>query len=267
VLVSFLRAAGIGSLGGAIAGLVSGGIGGRVAMRIVAIVAGPDQVGLTTENGNRVGDITVGGTLGLVLFAGVFGGILGGLIYEAVRPWLAALGRWRGLGFGLALLVAVGSVIIDDGNVDFRRFGSPALNTSLFALLFILYGIVLVPIEERLRKIVPESPTETRNLWSWIAVVAATIALLPPLLVLARGVVGLVELASRPIDESVVAPALIVALGLIVLALRWLLSDRRVTAGARGALGRVRALGYAVLAVPTAFGAVESVRSIATILR
>jgi hypothetical protein len=267
VLVSFVRAAGIGSLAGAIAGLVSGGIGGRVAMRIVAIVAGPDKVGLTTENGNRVGDITVEGTLALAIFAGMFGGILGGLIYEAVRPWLAPFGRWRGLGFGVALLAAVGSVIIDDGNLDFRRFGSPALNTVLFALLFILYGVVLVPIEERLRKIVPESPTETASLGAWIVEVVAIIALLPPLLLLARGVGGLVELASRPIDESVVAPALIVTVGLIVLALRWLLSDGRVTAGARGALSRVKAFGYAVLAVPTAFGAVESVRSIATIVQ
>ncbi|HEV8469528.1 MAG TPA: hypothetical protein VGR46_07960 [Candidatus Limnocylindria bacterium] len=267
MVIRFFRAAGIGSLAGAIAGLLAGGIGGRVAMRIVAIVAGPDKVGLTTENGNRVGDITVEGTLGLVLFAGVFGGILGGLIYEAVRPWLASFGRWRGLVFGLALLAAVGSVIINPGNLDFRRFGSPALNAFLFALLFILYGAVLVPIEERLRLAVPESPVRAQSVWSWIAEVAVLLALVPPGLLLAGGVAGVVSLAGRPIDESVVAPTLVVLFLVIVLALRRLLEMRERTVGGRGGLGRVGALGYAVLAVPIAVGAVESVRAIGAIVR
>lgn len=260
---SFFRAAGIGSLAGALSGLVAGGIGGRIAMRIVALVAGPEKVGLTTENGNRVGDITVEGTLGLILFGGVFAGILGGLGYEAVRPWFVSFGRWRGLALGLVLLASLGSVVINPDNVDFRRFGSPAVNAFLFALLFILYGVVLVPIEERLRKAVPDSPAVPRGIWATIVEAAVILALLPAGLLLASGIVELASLARGPLDASAIGPILIVLVALIVLALRWWLARESTVKARRG----VGALGYAVLAVPVAAGAVESVRAIGTILR
>lgn len=264
MVAAFLRAAGIGSLAGALSGLVAGGIGGRVAMRIIAIVAGPDKVGLTTENGSRVGDITVEGTVGLMLFGGVFAGILGGLAYEVVRPWFASLGRWRGLVFGLVLLASVGSVIINPNNIDFRRFGSPGLNALLFALLFILYGLVLVPTEERLRRAVPDLPVAPQSIWATIVMAAVILALVPAGFMLIGGIMELVSLARGPLDASAIGPLLIVLVVLIVLALRWLLETREKTIRGRGG---VRALGYAVLAAPIAVGAVESVRAIGTIVR
>ena len=264
MVARFFRAAGIGSLAGALSGLIAGGIGGRLAMRLVAIVAGPDKVGVTTDNGNRVGDITVEGTVALILFGGVFAGILGGLAYEAVRPWFVTFGRWRGPIFGLALLASVGSVVIDPDNIDFRRFGSPALNTFLFALLFILYGVVLIPIEERLRRAVPELPTPPRGIWATIAEAAVILALLPAGLLVVSGIVELVSLARGPLDASAIGPLLILLMVLIVLALRWRLEAREGTANAHRGVG---ALGYAVLAVPIAVGAVESVGAIGTILR
>lgn len=263
MVASFFRAAGIGSLAGALSGLIAGGIGGRIAMRIVAIVAGPDKVGLTTENGNRVGDITVDGTVGLILFGGVFAGILGGLGYEAVRPWFVNFGRSRGLVLGLVLLASVGSVVINPENVDFRRFGSPAVNTFLFALLFILYGVVLVPIEERLRQAVPDLPVPPRGIRATIAEAAVILALLPAGLLVASGIVELVSLARAPLDASAIGPILIMLVALIVLALRWWLAREGTVRGRRG----VGALGYAVLAVPVAVGGVESLRAIGAILR
>ena len=263
MVASFFRAAGIGSLAGALSGFVVGGMGGRLAMRISAIVAGPDKVGLTTENGNRVGDITVEGTVGLILFGGIFAGILGGLGYEVVRPWFTTFGRWRGLVFGLVLLAAIGSVIINPDNIDFRRFGSPALNTFLFALLFILFGVVLVPIEELLRRAVPELPFRPRGIGTTIAEAAVILALLPAGLLLVSGIVELVGLARRPLDASAVGPILIVLVALIVVALRWWLGREGTVNRRRGA----SALGYAVLAVPVAVGTIESVHAIGTILR
>ncbi len=264
MVVSFIRAAGIGSLAGALSGFVVGGIGGRLAMRISAIVAGPGMVGETTENGNRVGDITVEGTVGLILFGGIFAGILGGLAYEVVRPWFATFGGWRGSVFGLVLLAAIGSVIINPDNIDFRRFGSPALNTFLFALLFILFGVVLVPIEERMRRAVPDLQLRPQGIGATIAEAAVILALLPAGLLAGSAVVEVVSLARGPLDESAIGPILIVLLVLMVLTLRWLLEARRGTVNDRR---RVGALGYAVLAVPVAVGAVESVRAVGTILR
>jgi len=52
----------VATLAGMIAGGIVGGFGGRIAMRVTGFVAGPGHVGLTTTNGNRVGEITLGGT-------------------------------------------------------------------------------------------------------------------------------------------------------------------------------------------------------------
>ena len=72
-------------LAGVVVGVVVGG--GRLVMGILAAVA-PDRVtGRITENGNRVGELTMGGTIELLVFVGVFAGAVG-----AVSP---PLPHWR----------------------------------------------------------------------------------------------------------------------------------------------------------------------------
>ena len=66
-----------GGLAGLAVGIVVGGIGGRVAMRLIALLI-PEATGSSTENGNRIGDITLGGSFGLILFGGLFVGIFVG---------------------------------------------------------------------------------------------------------------------------------------------------------------------------------------------
>jgi len=105
VLKNLGRHVGLATLAGIIAGAIVGGVGGRIAMRVTGFVAGPSVAGVTTTNGNRVGEITLGGTIG-VLLVGVALGVLGGLVYAVVEPWLRRLGPWQGLGFGVFLLVA-----------------------------------------------------------------------------------------------------------------------------------------------------------------
>ena len=56
-----------GGITGLIVGLVGVGIGGRIVMRLAALLV-PELVGEFTENGFRIGDITPGGSLGLVVF-------------------------------------------------------------------------------------------------------------------------------------------------------------------------------------------------------
>jgi len=73
-----------GGISGAIVGIVVGGLGARVVMRVVAILH-PDAVGALTENGNRIGDITMGGTLFLVLF-GLISCALAGALWVIVQP-------------------------------------------------------------------------------------------------------------------------------------------------------------------------------------
>ena len=144
----------IGVLGGIAAGVLVGGIAGRLLMRILAMV-NDEKAGVMTENGNISGDITVGGTFGLIIFVGFFTGVNGGPIYVLIRRWLPGGGLLKGLVFGLLLLCFFGSVVFDPENVDFVLFGPRELNVALFALLFPLYGVVASSIVERFDRYVP----------------------------------------------------------------------------------------------------------------
>src|SRR5918996_525421 len=158
LLVGFVRTIGMNTLGGIIAAFLVGGIGSRIAMRISAAATGPVCPTLITENGNRCGEITLAGTISLLLFGTLFFGIPGGLIYAAMRPWLRRLGRWHGLVFGLLLLIIFGFVIIDGGNKDFRLFAQPLVNVALFAVLFPLFGLLIAPLVRWLDKSLPPAP-------------------------------------------------------------------------------------------------------------
>lgn len=165
--------AGVAALAGCIAGIVVGGFGSRLAMRIAGAMSDPTLVGAArTNNGNIVGDVTFGGTLALVI-AGLVSGLAAGLIFALVRPWLLPLGRWAGLAFGLALLAALGEIVLEPFNIDFRKFGAPALNVTLFALLFPLFGVALGFAVMRIDRLTRGAPR--RSSWR----VLTMLALLP----------------------------------------------------------------------------------------
>jgi hypothetical protein len=78
-LARLARHVGIAALAGVLTGIVVGGLLGRIAMRVSGLMSRPELIGARTENGNRVGDVTFDGTLGLVVFVGVASGLVGGL--------------------------------------------------------------------------------------------------------------------------------------------------------------------------------------------
>src|SRR5438270_9353032 len=88
VVARVLRTLCIGLVGGAVAGVLVGGMGGRLIMRILAATSGAGAQGLQTQADETVGKVTSNGTMGLIIFAGLFFGIAGGLIYVALRRWL-----------------------------------------------------------------------------------------------------------------------------------------------------------------------------------
>jgi hypothetical protein len=93
------------SLGaGLAAGVLGAGAGGRLMMRLLAATSSPDVQGLSTEAGETIGEITVGGTLGFIVFVGLPAGFLSGGIYALVAPVLPG-GRARGVALGVLLLV------------------------------------------------------------------------------------------------------------------------------------------------------------------
>jgi len=225
------RHVGLATLAGIIAGGIVGGVGGRIAMRVTGFVAGPPLVGITTTNGNRIGDITLGGTIG-VLLVGVALGVLGGLVYAVFEPWLRRFGPWQGFAFGAFLLVAAGVSVLDPVNSDFSRFGSAPLNVAMFGALFLLFGIVIAWVFDRLPAIAAQSGTRARFVvgLGWLALLLTGALLL---------------LSASGLGTSPDAlPTLVTVGSLSVAALAFW---RRVTALGYGALGLLLLAGAARL--------------------
>jgi MFS family permease len=269
LLVGFVRTIGVNTLGGLIAAFIVGGIGSRIAMRISAAATGPLCPTLITENGNRCGEITLGGTIFLLLFAALFFGILGGLVYAAMRPWLRRLGRWHGLVFGLLLLIIFGSVIIDGGNKDFRLFAQPLVNVALFAVLFPLFGLLIAPLvrwlDQTLLPAPPGLPLHFRTVAVYLLLGAVSLIALYSIVL-----TGLIFLLGGEGDAfSLYIPALFYYTLLVVPGAYLITKQLRRTpkqswnAQVSPNLG---VIGYSALAVPIIAGLVLTIRSVSQIL-
>ncbi|MEA1902973.1 MAG: hypothetical protein U9N56_05540 [Actinomycetota bacterium] len=74
-------------LASAVAGLLVLGVGGRLVM-LASRLLHPDAAGRITENGARIGEFTVEGTIELILFGGLLSGVFAGVIWVLVKEWI-----------------------------------------------------------------------------------------------------------------------------------------------------------------------------------
>ncbi len=169
-----LRAVAVSVLAGFLSGLVALGIGCRLAMRIVALLASDADQGTLTDADAVVGEISVGGTVFLVLLGGA-AGTFGGLLYGAMRRRLAWCGSFRGVAFGLIAVVLFGSVLIKGSNPDFARLGAPLINVAMFASLFVFFGALIAPVYDSLDAAVPYA---SRSIIRYALTLAQTAGLL-----------------------------------------------------------------------------------------
>ena len=171
------RHVGSASLAGIIAGVLVAGVLGRIAMRVAGFMARPELIGVETSNGNRVGEITFGGTLAIALFVGIPAGILGAALFASAEPWLRRFRPWQGVAFGCSLVIAVGFIFIDPANFDFQRFGSTPVNVATFAALFIAFGILTAWLFDRIRRAIERADTKTSALEviGWLAAIAVVV--------------------------------------------------------------------------------------------
>ena len=147
------RICGIGALAGAIPGFLLTGIGGRIVMRIIA---GFDPHTETEFTGDTMFLLIAGG-----LFGAVFGAV-GGVLFMGVRRTLPGTWLWKGLAFGAIWLLTAGSAFFSMGqSEEFSEFQPPLLGVGLFALLFILFGVGVAGIVERLERYVA-APSRSR---------------------------------------------------------------------------------------------------------
>ena len=132
-----------GGVAGLIAGILVAGIGGRLVMRLAALLV-PESLGASTENGNRIGDITAGGTFTLILFIGLFVGLAGGSLWVSMRPWLPTSMGGRAL-VSIPIAFALGTkVLVDGANADFTVLGGSITVIASLVALVALFGPVIV---------------------------------------------------------------------------------------------------------------------------
>lgn len=142
-----LRVTGASLAGGLVGGAV-GGLGARLAMLVMRLLA-PQWRGVTTHGGAPVGTVTLDGTLSLVIEGALFYGLAGGVLYLLVRAWLPVRTPTRILAFG-SVVLAVGAPGVLDGGYEYFRYGHVGVAVLLFASLLPLSAAVIVPVSERL---------------------------------------------------------------------------------------------------------------------
>jgi hypothetical protein len=143
-----------GGIAGLLTGILVAGIGGRIVMRAAALLV-PEAAGQFTENGNRIGSITLSGTLGLVLVGGLFFGLLGATVWVVVSPWIPGGSRTRAL---LAMPIAValaGVALVQADNPDFRVLRHDAATVVLLLALVSLAGLAIASFDRWLDRRLP----------------------------------------------------------------------------------------------------------------
>ena len=138
-------------------GLTVLGPGGRLVMRLLAVTAGDDAQGRVTEAEEVVGAITVDGTIGLVLFAGLFGGIVLAALALVLRKWLPPT-RWGALTVALVFGVLSSTRLepLRPDNPDFRIVGPAWLAVTTFLALGVLTMLTMTAAAARLSRSLPQ---------------------------------------------------------------------------------------------------------------
>lgn len=249
------RAASIGLISGGVAGLLAGGIGSRLAMRLIAAAGGPGIQGLETENGNLIGEITADGTV-LLIVAGAILGAFGGLIYVAARSWLPGRIQLRAPLYGAFVMFLAAVLLLDKENSDFVTVGHPVLSVTLFAAIPFLYGVVQVLLTEWLdRKLPALRPSGTASVFYALA---SLVVILPVVPIIGGGL----SANDGPLVLLVLLPLALIYV-LLFLNANPSLSGRRY---ADPIPFVVRITGYAVLCLVGGMGAYRFVDSVSHIL-
>jgi hypothetical protein len=199
---ALLLAAGITS------GIAVAGTGARLAMRLLAVTAGDGAQGRITEAEEVVGEITVGGSIFLVLFVGVFVGVAAAAIYLLIRRLLPQ-GWLGGLALGAGLLILFGTTQdpLRSDNPDFDLVGPGWLAVLVFTSLALAFGVTLVGFVNRLSAWLPLPTTEPRVLVRYLPVaLAAVLGFSFSALLLLLGAIAVVATRWTPLIRAVRSP-------------------------------------------------------------
>ena len=243
-----------GGLAGLLSGVVFLGLGSRLVMRIAAILD-PAAEGLATDNGNVVGEVTLDGTLELVIFEGLFGGLIAGLLWVLVREWLP-VGPSRVAFAGVAAGLLGSFLVVSAENPDFNRLEPSEVNVAMFIAVVGLTGSGAAVLDSWLQRRLPSS----RNA-----------ALVLSLLTIAGGVLSIPLVAQAFLSEDFCGcqdPPRLAAPFIVLLAAANVVSWRHWLVDGTSSVNRsgLRKLGIAGVAGACIFAGIDLIDEVRAIL-
>jgi len=153
-----LREIARGGIAGLIVGVVVGGFGGRLFMRVATLLH-PEAVGLSTQNGNRIGDITLAGSLGLIVFVGLFAGLGIAVVWVTVQPWIPGSGIRRAI-LTMPVAIGLGSFgLLEVPNPDFLILGYDPVIVALIIVFTAALGFSVAVVDGWLDRRLPRART------------------------------------------------------------------------------------------------------------
>jgi hypothetical protein len=190
-LERWMRRVSIGVSTGTVAGLVIGGVGGRLAMFVLRLTSSPSLHGAETDDGFTIGEFSLATIFLLLLTAAI--GVLAGLVYLVIRTWLP--GRWRPWLSGAFGGLVGGTLLIQPDGLDFRLLEPLPLAIAFFIAIPAGCGFAIsASVERRFADAGEATPTSA----SWM------VGLIPLVLLLATGPSG-VALVAITVGAGLVA--------------------------------------------------------------
>ncbi len=137
-----------------------------MAMMLLA-VRNPQATGVISDDGFRIGQFTLSGTLDLLLITTLLG-VFGGGIYLVLRHLMIGPRWFQVVSISSGPAVVVGSILVHTDGVDFMLLQPAELAITLFVAIPLVYAALLTMLCERL--LAPEG---------WFARVPRLLALSP----------------------------------------------------------------------------------------
>lgn len=142
---------GAGSLvGSIIAGILVMGLGGRLMMRVIAATSDERAQGTITDMDAVVGEVTFGGSLGLILFVGTGAGVIAWIGRLVLRRWMPDRSLVAGLlaaGIGGGLF-ARNSSLLEPSSIDFAILSPTWLAVLMILFLLVTFGMLSVVLAD-----------------------------------------------------------------------------------------------------------------------
>jgi hypothetical protein len=152
---------GAGVSAGFLAGVLIGGVGGRLAMLALRLTSDPSLHGVSTDDGFTIGRVSLQTLFLLGVTAGL--GMAGGLFYLVVRRWIPS--RWRIPLMTLFFALVGGAGLIGPSAVDFTLLSPLPLAVAFFVAIPAVYGATVPWVAERLLR---EDSILRRGRWAWV---------------------------------------------------------------------------------------------------